>query len=232
MYRIKITGYVQYLELSDSLHDREYGKDFRHFKYMTLFRDSSILERNFTTEQDARSAMRNSYLGVDDYGLGLTWTVVRRGSIVVTGEEAIDYAERNGEALFVSGDLGDSDWEADFERAREICQHSPNRVYTTADPLRLSEYISVNPTKAGVVVQRQRGEASVSLYSAPGLGEDAENWWYFLESEDKPEVVDPENPDPKAAAALHMSQEELRQILAFHLRENSEEQGSTERLRI
>jgi hypothetical protein len=231
MYRIKVTGYVQYLEPSDSLQDREYGKDFGHFKYVQLFRDPSILDRNFTTEQDARIAMRKSYLGVDDYGLGLTWTVVRRGSIVVTGEEAIDYAERNGEALFVSGDLGDSDWEADFERAREILQHSPNRVYTTADPLRLSEFIAVNPTKARVVVQR-RGEASISLYSAPGLGEDAEKWWYYLEAEGNPEVVDPENPDPKAAAALHMSQEELRQILAFHLSENTEEADSTERLRI
>jgi hypothetical protein len=34
MYRIKVTGYVQYLEPSDSLQDREYGKDFGHFKYV------------------------------------------------------------------------------------------------------------------------------------------------------------------------------------------------------
>ena len=114
----------------------------------------------------------------------------------------------------MSGDLGDSDWEADFERARQIFQHSPNSVYTTADPLRLSEFISVNPTKAQVVLQR-RGEASVSLYSAPGLGEDAEDWWYYLEAEGKPEVVDPENPDPKAAAALNVSQEDCGRSWPF-----------------
>lgn len=38
--------------------------------------------------------MAKSYRGVDDYGLGLTWTVVRRGSIVVKGAEAVAYAEK------------------------------------------------------------------------------------------------------------------------------------------
>jgi hypothetical protein len=76
----------------------------------------------------------------------------------------------------------------------------------------------VNPAKAQVVAQGAVGE-NVALYRAPGLGEDADAWWYYLESEGKPAVIDPENPDPKVADALHISEEELRQILDFHLRD-------------
>ena len=97
MYRIKVTGYVQYLEGEDpdtSLQKREYGKDFEAFEYVNSFRDPSVLDRDFKTEEEARLAMAKSYRGVDDYGLGLTWTVVRRGSIVVKGAEAIAYAEK------------------------------------------------------------------------------------------------------------------------------------------
>jgi hypothetical protein len=98
MYRIKVTGYVQYLEGEGpytSLQNREYGKDFEEFEYVNLFRDASRPgDRNFKTEEEARLAMAKSYRGVDDYGLGLTWTVVRRGSIVVKGAEAVAYAEK------------------------------------------------------------------------------------------------------------------------------------------
>lgn len=44
MYRIKVTGYVQYLEGEDpytSLQNREYGKDFEAFEYVNSFRDPS-----------------------------------------------------------------------------------------------------------------------------------------------------------------------------------------------
>jgi hypothetical protein len=47
MYRIKVTGYVQYLEGEGpytSLQNREYGKDFEEFEYVNLFRDASVLE--------------------------------------------------------------------------------------------------------------------------------------------------------------------------------------------
>jgi hypothetical protein len=238
MYRIKVTGYVQYHEGDDpdtSLQNRAYGTNFENFKYLNFFRHVSVLERNFQTEEEARLAMAKSYRGVDDYGLGLTWTVIRRGAIVVTGAEAIAYAEKKGEALYVSGDLGESDWQVDFGRALEICQHSPSRLYTTADPLYIingsTELTAVNPAKAQVVAQK-RGEESVALYSAPGVGQESGDFWYYLETDGKGEVVDPENPDPKAAAALEMSEEELRQILDWHLRENTEDQGRTEGLGI
>ena len=84
----------------------------------------------------------------------------------------------------------------------------------------------MNLAKAQVVAQGAVGE-TVALSRAPGLGEDADAWWYYLESEGKPAVIDPENPDPKVADALHMSEEELRQILDFHLRETKQEQGRT-----
>ena len=234
MYRIKVTGYVQYHEGEDpdtSLQNRTYGTNFENFKYLNFFLHVSVLERNFKTEEEARVAMAKSYRGVDDYGLGLTWTVIRRGTIVVTGPEAITYAEKKGEPLYVSGDLGESDWQVDFERALEILQHSPSRVYTTADPLYISvngshKFIAVNPAKAQVVAQSRVGD-NVSLSRAPGLGEEADAWWYYLESEGSPEVIDPENPDPKVADALHISEEELRQILDFHLRETREEQSRT-----
>jgi hypothetical protein len=141
MYRIKVTGYVQYLEGEDpytSLQNREYGKDFEAFEYVNSFRDPSVLDRDFKTEEEARLAMAKSYRGVDDYGLGLTWTVVRRGSIVVKGAEAIAYAEKYGEPLYVLGDQGEPDWQADFARAHQILQNEPNRVYTTADPYCIS----------------------------------------------------------------------------------------------
>jgi len=93
----RLLGLPQYLEgegLYTSLQNREYGKDFEEFEYVNLFRDPSVLDRNFQTEEEARLAMAKSYRGVDDYGLGLTWTVVRRGSIVVKGAEAVAYAEK------------------------------------------------------------------------------------------------------------------------------------------
>ena len=52
MYRIKVTGYVQYLEGEDSdtsLQNREYGKDYEEFKYLNAFRDPSVLDRDFKT---------------------------------------------------------------------------------------------------------------------------------------------------------------------------------------
>jgi hypothetical protein len=127
-------------------------------------------------------------------GLGLTWTVLRRGSIVVKGAEAIAYAEKNGEPLYVLGDLGEPVAQVDFARAHQIFQNEPNSIYTTADPYYISEFIAVNPAKAQVVAQSRVGD-NVSLSRAPGLGEDADAWWYYLESEGKPEVIDPENPE-------------------------------------
>jgi hypothetical protein len=176
MYRIKVTGYVQYLEGEDpdtSLQNRAYGEDLADIKYSNLLLDPSILDRNFKTEEEARLAMAKSYRGVDDYGLGLTWTVIRRGAIVVTGAEAIQYAEKHVEALYVSGDLGDSDWQVDFPRAFEIFQHSPSRIYTTADPCYIAADIAVNPAKAQVVAQKRGGE-SAALYSAPGVGQESD----------------------------------------------------------
>jgi hypothetical protein len=99
MYRIKVTGYVQYHEgevPDTSLQDRTYGTNFEDIKYLNFFRHVSVLERNFKTEEEARVAMAKSFRGVDDYGLGLTWTVIRRGAIVATGAEAIAYAEKKG----------------------------------------------------------------------------------------------------------------------------------------
>jgi hypothetical protein len=40
-------------------------------------------------------------------------------------------------------------------------------------------------------------------------------WWYYLESDAKAEVIDPENPDLKVAEAFHIGSEELSQILEF-----------------
>ena len=151
---------------------------------------------------------------------------MRRGSIVVKGAEAIAYAEKYGEPLYVLGDQGEPDWQADFARAHQILQNEPNRVYTTADPHCISEFIAVNPAKTQVVAQSAVGE-NVSLSRAPRLGEDADAWWYYLEREGKPALIDPENPDPKVADALHVSEEELRQILDFQLRETREEQSRT-----
>ena len=64
MYRIKVTGYVQYLEGEGpytSLQNREYGKDFEEFEYVNLFRDPSVLDRNLKTEEETRLAMAKSY---------------------------------------------------------------------------------------------------------------------------------------------------------------------------
>jgi hypothetical protein len=105
MYRIKVTGCVKYLEDEDpktSLQRRDYGPDFDKFAYRNAFRDVSVLERDFATEEAARLAMAKSYNGIDDYGLGFTWTVVRQGSIVVRGAEAIDYVDRKGETYMRS----------------------------------------------------------------------------------------------------------------------------------
>jgi hypothetical protein len=71
--------------------------------------------------------MAKSYRGVDDYGLGLTWTVVRRGSIVVKGAEAVAYAEKNREPLYVLGDLREPDWQADFARAHQLSHCEPGQ---------------------------------------------------------------------------------------------------------
>jgi hypothetical protein len=95
-----------------------------------------------------------------------------------------------------------------------------------ADPDCISEFIAVNPAKAQVVTQSRVG-GNVALYRAPGLGEDADAWWYYPESEGKPEVIDPENPDPKVPDTLHMGEEEFRQILDFYLRETTEKDGGT-----
>ena len=113
---------------------------------------------------------------------------MRRGSIVVKGAEAIAYAEKYGEPLYVLGDQGEPDWQADFARAHQILQNEPNRVYTTPDPYCISEFIAVNPAKTQVVAQSRVGD-NVSLSRAPGLGEDADAWWYYLESEGKPAVI-------------------------------------------
>lgn len=62
MYRIKVTGYVQYLEGEDpntSLQNREYGKDYEEFKYLNAFRDPSVLDRDFKTEEERDSQWRN-----------------------------------------------------------------------------------------------------------------------------------------------------------------------------
>jgi hypothetical protein len=228
MYHIKVTGYVQYLEGEDpntSLQNREYGRDFERFAYLNFFRDHSVLDRNFTTEAEARLAMEQSYRGVDDYGLGLTWTVVRRGSILVTGAEAVAYAEKNGEALYVFGNLGEADWQVDFAQAVEMLENEPNRVYTTVDPYYISELVAVNPAKSQIVAMSSADE-NVALYRARGLGQDLDSWWYYLKVDAKPEVIDPENPDPKVAAALHLSETELRRVLDYHLLEASEAQHS------
>jgi len=62
--------------------------------------------------------------------------------------------------------------------------------------------------------------------SARGLGQDLDCWWYYLKVDAKSEVIDPENPDPKVEAALHLSETELRQILDHHLIEAQETQHS------
>ena len=77
------------------------------------------------------------------------------------------------------------------------------------------------------MVAMSRAGENVALYRARALGEDADTWWYYLEREGKPDVIDPENPGPKVADALHLGEEELWQILDADLREITEEQGRT-----
>jgi hypothetical protein len=74
----------------------------------------------------------------------------------------------------------------------------------------------------------EQGRGNCCSVSRAGVRRRRRCLGYYLESEGKPAVIDPENPDPKVADALHISEEELRQILDFHLSANTEEQGSTE----
>ena len=87
MYRIKVTRYI--LEGDDpgtfSLESRVQD-GLEDIKYVNSFPDHSVLDKSFRTEEEARLAIAKSYRGVDDYGLALTWTVIRRGSIVVTAQ--------------------------------------------------------------------------------------------------------------------------------------------------
>ena len=67
--RIKVTGYVQYLEGDDpgtSLQNRKYGTDLEDIKYVNSFRDPSILDKSFQTEEEARLAIAKSYRAIDD----------------------------------------------------------------------------------------------------------------------------------------------------------------------
>jgi len=90
MYRIKLLGTSwKGMVRALSLQNREYGTDLEDIKYVNSFPDHSVLDKSFRTEEEARLAIAKSYRGVDDYGLALTWTVIRRGSIVVTGAETI-----------------------------------------------------------------------------------------------------------------------------------------------
>jgi hypothetical protein len=229
MYRIQITGYVQYLvgELlpETSLQDRTYGPATSQ-EYRSAFCDPSVLDRSFKTEEEARLAIVQSYKGVDDYGLGYTWRVVRRGSIVVTGAEAINYAERNGEPLFVFGAMGEEDWQIEFWEARELLESDPKRIYTTLDPYYISEGIAVNPAKAKMVAMG-KGDQNVVLYRAPELGGADDTWWYYLERGNQTEAINEENHDPEVAAALDLGEEQLRQILDADVRELTEEERST-----
>jgi hypothetical protein len=230
MYRIKVTGYVQYLEGEDpntSLQKRVYDPGFGKFAYRNAFHDASVLERDFSTESEARAAMEKSYKGVDDHGLGFTWTVVRQGSIVVKGAQAIAYAERKGEDLYAAGENGP----VDFARALKLIETEPDRVYTTAAPYYISELVAVNPARSQVVTI-SRASDNVGLYRAPALAKDSEGaWWYYLETDGKPQVIDPENPDPKVTEALQIEAQELNQILEFHLAEmREEEEGISQRI--
>ena len=183
-----------------SLQDREYSRDFEQFNYRSVFHDPSVLDQNFKTEEQARLAMAKSYKGVDDYGLGITWTVVRRGSIIIEGASAIAYAEKNGEELYVCGaDLGEEDWQIDFSEAWQYLENNPTRVYTTADPYYISEFIAVNPVTAEEICSGVNSDAK--LYRARGLSEEAETWWYYLETGGRPEVLGPRNSDQRAADA-------------------------------
>jgi hypothetical protein len=125
------------------------------------------------------------------------------------------------QSLFVFCEMGGSDSQIEFWQAREIIEDDRNRIYTTADPYYISESIAVNPAKAQVVAHSGVGE-NVALYRARALGEDADAWWYYLEREGKPYVIDPYSPNPKEADALRLGQEELRQILEADLREITE----------
>jgi hypothetical protein len=229
MYRIQITGYVQYLvgELlpETSLQDRTYGPVTSQ-EYRSAFRDPSVLDRSFRTEEEARLAIVQSYKGVDDYGLGYTWRLVRRGSIVMTGAEAINYAERKGEPLFVFGAMGEEDWQIEFWEARELLDRDPNRIYTTLDPSYISEGIAVNPAKAKMVAM-SKGDKNLALYRASELGKADDTWWYYLERGNQAEAINEENPGPEVAAALDLSQEELRHILDADVREITEVERST-----
>ena len=239
MYRIKVTGYVKYLEGEDpktSLQRRDYGPDFDKFAYRNAFRDVSVLEYDFATEESARLAMEKSYKGIDDYGLGFTWTVVRQGSIVVRGADAMAYAERKGENLYEAGDQGEPDRQVDFARALQVVETEPDRVYTTADPYYISQLVAVNPARTQLITMSRAGD-SVGLYRARALEKDWDGkiheggWWYYLEREGKAEVIDPENPDPKVAEALHICAQELSQILEFHLGETAqEEEGLSQKI--
>ena len=67
MYRIKVTRYI--LEGDDpgtSLQNREYRTDLEDIKYVNSFREPSVLDKSFQTEEEARLAIAKSYRDIDD----------------------------------------------------------------------------------------------------------------------------------------------------------------------
>jgi hypothetical protein len=76
--------------------------------------------------------MAKSYRGVDDYGLGLTWTVVRRGSIVVKGRGGCRLRGKKIESRYMCS---------------AICENRIGRPTLREH----TSYHTVNPAKAQVV---------------------------------------------------------------------------------
>lgn len=82
-------------------------------------------------------------------------------------------ADLSGEPLYVYGSgLGEEDWQIDFSEALQYLENNLTRLYTTADPYYISEFIAVNPATAEEVCKGANSDAK--LYRARGLGEEAE----------------------------------------------------------
>ena len=67
MYRIKLLGTSwKGMIRALSLQNREYGTDLEDIKYVNSFRDPSILDKSFQTEDEARLAIAKSHRDIDD----------------------------------------------------------------------------------------------------------------------------------------------------------------------
>lgn len=221
MYRIKLTGYVLYLEGEDEATGQQrrlYGSDPGRFNYLAAFRDPAVLNAEYVTVETARQAMRRSYRGVDQFGLGYTWVIEGDGALAALtafGIEALTYVEKGGDALWTRGSDGEPDRLIDFTAAYELVRKDPSAVYVAFEPRRVAPDVEVNPATEEILTQHP--EDDVCLCRAWGVGPAAGFWRYYLQTDGQPAVIDPQNPDPEVAAALGISPANLADCLAWRL---------------